>query len=238
MAEGFAGQGLGGPGGREFPARLWALAVAGVVGLWLLFCLPAGAQFFEKTEPGQSPIRRLSARELNYLLKVAEEPLLALKESRPPRPLTDSASSGALNQTLPAVVTLWLDGQILARAWEIRQPQPLVAGVEALAAKVLDSPDQGRVPTIEEWPRVKVGLAVLHQLAEAADEKEVAKGQAVVVLEGFTIGLGLPKDMTCQYESADLLSKACQMAGLRPNAWLLPDKLTIFSAAVDEIVGQ
>jgi AMMECR1 domain-containing protein len=133
-------------------------------------------------------------------------------------------------------VTLWLDGQILARAFEIRQPQPIVDGILALAQKVLAEPDEGRVPTMEEWPRVKVGVAVLHGLLEAQSDQEVGAGQAVVVLEGFTIGVGLPKDMPSRYQSSDLLSKACQMAGLRPNAWLLPEKVTIFAALVDEMV--
>jgi AMMECR1 domain-containing protein len=135
-------------------------------------------------------------------------------------------------------VTLWLDGQILARAWEIRQPLQLVPGTLALASKALDSPDQGRVPTIEEWPRVKVGVAVLHRLAEAADDKAVKAGQAVLILEGFKIGLGLPKDLPGKYDSAELLSSACQLAGLRPNAWLIPEKLTIFSTDVDELIQE
>jgi hypothetical protein len=179
--------------------------------------------------------RRLSARELNYLLLLAKEPLNALKEGREARPLP-AITAPALTQAVPLAVTLWLDGQILARAWEIRQPQPVGAGIFALSSKVLSEPDQGRAPTLEEWPRVKIGVAVLHQLDEAADDKAVGKGQAVVVLEGFTIGLGLPKDMPGKYENSELLSKACQMAGLRPNSWLLPEKLTIFAADVDELV--
>jgi hypothetical protein len=220
---------------------VWALAITII---WALWAGPLAAQDFfgGGGDAGLPPIRRLSGQELNYLMKVAREPLNALIEERPIREFKDSAAPGAINQSLPMAVTLWLNGQILARAWEIRQPQPLMAGTLSLANKVLNNPDQGRAPTIEEWRDLKVGIAVLHRLAEAIDDKEVKAGQAVVILDGFTIGLGLPKDMPgpkdkpFKYENSDLLSKACEMAGLRPGAWLLPDKLTILAADVDELI--
>ncbi|MDR2302840.1 MAG: hypothetical protein LBF38_12500 [Deltaproteobacteria bacterium] len=206
--------------------------------LGLVFILTSrlSAQGFLDPPSDRPPAVRLSAQELNFILKVAKEPLNALREGREIRPLEVTQFPRALNQSSPMAVTLWLDGQILARAFEIRQPQPIVDGILALAQKVLAEPDEGRVPTMEEWPRVKVGVAVLHGLLEAQSDQEVGAGQAVVVLEGFTIGVGLPKDMPSRYQSSDLLSKACQMAGLRPNAWLLPEKVTIFAALVDEMV--
>ncbi|MDR2388103.1 MAG: hypothetical protein LBE80_11065 [Deltaproteobacteria bacterium] len=206
------------------------------LGLVLLLSGHLRAQDFFEAPSERPPALRLSAQELNFILKVAKEPLMALREGRAVRPLEVTSFPRALNQSAPLAVTLWLDHQILARAFEIRQPQPIVLGILALAQKVLEQPDQGRLPTMEEWPRLKVGVAVLHGLLEAESDQEVGSGQAVVVLEGFTIGLGLPKDMPGKYENSELLAKACQMAGLRPNSWLLPEKVTIFAALVDEMV--
>jgi hypothetical protein len=217
-------------------ARVMTKAMVSVMVVGLLI---VAGKALAQDRPAQQPTsKRLSAKEMTYLLVLAKEPLNAFKEGREVRPLDKPSYTPGINQTLPTVVTLWLDGQILARAWEIRQPQPLNEGVLTLAAKVLDSPNQGRVPTMEECLRVKVGVAVLHNLEEAYDDKAIGLEQAVVILEGFTMGIGLPKDMPPHYKNSEMLSKACQMAGLRPNIWLLPDKCTIFAADVDEVVEK
>jgi hypothetical protein len=184
------------------------------------------------------PPQRLSARELNYLLAVAKEPLAALREDRAVREPKENRAFTALNQALPMAVTIWLDGEILARAWEIRQPQALIQGAMALGGKVLENPDQGRPPSPEQWPRVKVAVAVLRDLAEAADDQQVGPGQAVVVLEGFSLGIALPQDLPPGHKAFDLLSKACEMAGLRPQAWLVPGKCSILAANADEMAEK
>ncbi|MDR1309611.1 MAG: hypothetical protein LBL95_06915 [Deltaproteobacteria bacterium] len=214
------------------PGRRLALFLGPALLAWGLLAAtaPAWAQ--------DAPARRLSARELNYLLMVAREPLAALQEGRPVREPKQNRAFTALSQALPMVVTLRLDGEILARAWEIRQPLALIQGAMALAGKALESPDQGRPPTPEEWPGLKVAVAVLHSLSEAADDREVGPGQAVVVLEGFRIGVGLPRDLPQGYRNFDLLSKACEMAGLRPQAWLLPGRCSILASDVDEMVER
>jgi AMMECR1 domain-containing protein len=103
-----------------------------------------------------------------------------------------------------------------------------------LGNKVLTNPDIGRVLIEEELPRAKVAVAVLQGLTEAANDSKVPKGDAVIVLNGFTLGVGLPGDLEPGYKASDLLTKACEASGLRPGVWRLSDKTTIFSAIVDE----
>jgi hypothetical protein len=177
--------------------------------------------------------RRFSARELNYLLLLAREPLQAAVEGREIRAPRENTGFPALDQSHPLVVTLWLDGKILARAFEIREPPALSAGAMVLGARVLDTPDAGRPPTAEELPRVRAAVAVLRELEEVGGDGDIGPGRAAVVLNGFTIAVGLPKDMPAGYRSAELLAGTCELFGLRPSAWL-SDKSSLISAQVSE----
>jgi hypothetical protein len=219
-------------GRRSAPAplavRLIPLSLVFLAAL-VLITLGRGAPL-----PAQArPVRHFSVRELKYLLEVAKEPLAALRESRAPRTPNAAPAFAALNQNLPLVVTLWLDGRILARTFVLRDPPPLMAGALAQGARILDSPDAGRVPAAEEWPRVRMAIAVIHPLTEAADDTEVGANQAVVVINGFNIAVGLPKDMPSGYKNFDLLSKTCELFGLRSGAWL-SERGSILTAPVDE----
>jgi hypothetical protein len=97
----------------------------------------------------------------------------------------------------------------------------------------LETPDIGRPPTYEEMHRIQIGMAVLHDLQEVANEKEAFPGQAVLALMNFTFALGLPTDLPKGYTTFQLYSKACELSGLRSSAWL-GDEAVIFAGAVEE----
>jgi AMMECR1 domain-containing protein len=80
--------------------------------------------------------------------------------------------------------------------------------------------------------RVEIGLDLLSGYAPAKDETEIPPRSAVIIYSGFTEWLALPGDVKSD-RAADLLTYACQQAGLRPGAWLLPEETAIFSAQVD-----
>ncbi|MDR1487749.1 MAG: hypothetical protein LBT62_07160 [Deltaproteobacteria bacterium] len=177
---------------------------------------------------------KLSAPELLYLQKVVREPLTALMQERGPRTPKNNPSMPHLSNPLARVVTALLDGQIVARAWELRTPEPLLQGAMTLGAKVLTNPDTGRILTAEELPRAKLGIAVLQALTEVKSDLEIRQGDAVIILNGFTFGVGLPSDLKPDYKISDLLTQACVASGLRPGVWRINDRTTIFSAIVDE----
>jgi AMMECR1 domain-containing protein len=81
--------------------------------------------------------------------------------------------------------------------------------------------------------RATVGLAVLGKYARAKDETEVSPHSAVIIFNGFTEGLAIPGDADSG-KAADLLSFACEKAGLRPGVWLLP-QTSIFTTPAETI---
>ncbi|MDR1297703.1 MAG: hypothetical protein LBO05_10120 [Deltaproteobacteria bacterium] len=211
-----------------------SVVALGFVFVLVLFCVAATCL---KAQVEAEAARRLGARELNYLVALAREPLNALTESRTVRQPRDNAAMPFLNQSHPLAVTLWLDGGILARSVEIRQPLPLAQGAMILGARVLDSPDAGRVPTAEEWPKVKIAVAVMRKLAEVADDSEISAGQAVVVVNGFKIAVGFPGDLPKNASVYDLLGKTCELFGLRSSSWL-SERSSLLSAVVDEMLEK
>jgi hypothetical protein len=139
-----------------------------------------------------------------------------------------------LGQARRMVLSLYLDGQLLARAWELRSPGALSAAAPILAQKAMTSPDAGRPPTFEELPRVKVGIAVIHDLREVASDKEAKSGEAAIALIGFSFAVGLPSDLAAGGAPFQLYSKACEISGLRPGAWLA-DGAALFAGTAEEL---
>jgi hypothetical protein len=193
----------------------------------MISAIPAAAQ------SQAAPYQPLSAKEKNFLLRMAREPMDALLKGRNPRDLTAPGSMRRLNQSQRLVMTLFLDGQFLARAWELRTPGVLQATTVSLAHRILESPDVGRAPTYDEMSRIRVGMAVIHDLKDIANDKEAQAGQALVATIGMDFAVGLPSDLGRGYTPFQLFSKASELSGLRSTAWL-GDRATLYSGEVEE----
>jgi hypothetical protein len=178
--------------------------------------------------PLAGPIRR-------DLLALAKEPLSAILESRSPREPASAAKG--LEAALPLVVTVKVGGQLIARTWQLERPEPLQQAALILGAQVLTDPKMGRPLTEEELPQAVVSLAVLSDLKEAKDDQEVRQGQATIVLNGFKQSVGLPSDVPIGAKARDLLNLTCQLAGLRPGAWMT-SRSTILTAQVSEVFDK
>ena len=76
-------------------------------------------------------------------------------------------------------------------------------------------------------------MAILHGLREIQGEKEAGPGQGVIALIGFDFAVGLPSDLPSGYTPFQLFSKACELSGLRPGAWL-GDRAVLYAAGADE----
>ena len=212
-------------GGAIALVRL-TLAAAAAALILALITAPGPAEAQTRYQP-------LSVKEKNFLLRMAREPVAAILEGRRPRDLRAPSSMRRLNQSQRLVMTIFLDGELLARAWELRTPGVLQATTVSLAHRIMQTPDVGRPPTYEEMPRIRIGLAVLHDLKEVATEKEALVGQALVALSGFSFAVGLPSDLPRGYTTFQLYSRACEISGLRSGEWL-GDDATIYAGAVEE----
>jgi hypothetical protein len=198
-----------------------ALALAFMASAW-----PAAAQ----VAVPQPRTARLSGLEKNQLLAIAAEPLAAIREGREPR-LPEAA--GALSAPLPLAVSLFLDGKLIARHWEIRSPGPLAASAMALTAQALTSPKWGAPPAAEDIPRVRCGILVMHGFVEIKDDSELPADHGAVVMNGFKEGVAGPMDVLPGARPAEILSFASEMAGMRPGGWLVPESV-LFASPADE----
>ncbi|MDR1658609.1 MAG: hypothetical protein LBT47_13895 [Deltaproteobacteria bacterium] len=205
-----------------------ALAVFLVAGALVFF--PAGPAAAQKN----SQFKHLSGKEKKFLMSLAKEPLNALIKSTVPLERKAPASMTRLNQSQRLVVTVFVDGQLVARAWELRQPGPLQAAAVSLGARALVDPDVGRALTSDEWSRATISVAIIYNFADLTDDRQAQAGQALVVLNDFDFAVGLPSDLPAGYTTAQLLTAACQLSGLRPNAWL-GQRVSLFAGDVEEI---
>jgi hypothetical protein len=166
------------------------------------------------------------------ILALAKEPLKAILEGRAPR--APSQGVKGLEAALPLVISVHVNNQLLARTWQLENPPPLQQAALLLGAQVLVDPKIGRPLTEEELPLATVSLAVLSNLKEVKDDKEILSDQAAIVFNGFKQSIGLPSDVPTGTKPQQLLNLTCQLAGLRPGAWLT-SRSTIFSAQVSEV---
>jgi hypothetical protein len=220
-----------GKNGARGKAALGALALAAAAAFFLLGFSEARAQGQRGT------YQPLSVKEKNFLLRMAQEPVDALLKGRRPRDLRAPASMARLNQSQRLALTIYLDGQFLCRAWELRTPGVLQATMVSLSHRILEAPDAGRPPTYDEMSRISMSVAVLHDLKEVPTDKQITQGQAVLATVGMDFALGLPSDLGRPHTPFDLLSKACELSGLRSGAWL-GDKANLFSSEVEEFSGS
>jgi hypothetical protein len=195
-------------------ARAWpfsGLLVALIVG-GLTLAFGGSTNSYAVAEPFKmpGPVKR-------DLLALAKEPLKATLEGRPPR---TPKPNPALAISLPLIVSLYVDGVLAARAFQLDSPGPLEQAALSLGAQVLVDPTMGRVLTPEELPLASLGVAVLRDLREVPDDRAINPGEAVVILSGLTQAVGLPSDAPPPKKTVDLLDLTCQLVGLRPKAWL------------------
>jgi hypothetical protein len=168
------------------------------------------------------------------LIAIAREPVAAAFEGRAPRsPLPNPK----YNRAYPLVVSLFLNGELVARSWEIQRPAPLIDSLPSLVSQVLTDPKYGRVITPEEEESVKFGVGVFSRFEQIQDDKGVKQGDGVVVLVGFKEGVALPSDVPTGAAAADLLSRASEIGNMRKGGWLLPNA-SIFRAYVDEVIEK
>jgi hypothetical protein len=130
-------------------------------------------------------------------------------------------------------VSLYLDGRLLARSWELARPGPLAAQAMLLGASLLQSPDYGTPPGPDDLARVTVGVSVFYRFREIKDEGDLSGGDGVVVINGFKEGVAVPGDVDSPGDPTAILSFASEVAGMRPGAWMLPGT-SLLAAQVDE----
>ena len=173
----------------------------------------------------------MKSQEKKVLLLIAREALNAALENRQSR---EAKVDQRLRAAQPMVLSLYVDGQLRARAWSLKNPQPIYMAARDMVQMALAEPKVSDKPlSADEMSRAKIGLAVLGHYTQAKDDTEIPPRSAVIIYNGFTEWLGLPGDVPGG-SVADVLSYACGQAGLRPQVWLLPST-TIFYAPAEEI---
>jgi hypothetical protein len=182
--------------------------------------------------PGQQA-PPLTGPEKRVLWLIAKEAVTAALEDRASREATVDAR---LSLPQPMVVSIYVDGKLRARTWRLKDSPPLYLEARDLTKEALTRPKIGEGNlSPEELARAEVSAAVLGEYTQVKDDTEVPSGSGVIVYSGFKEGLALPGDVSSSESAADLLSYACEQAGLRPKIWLLPEVATIFAAKVEDI---
>jgi hypothetical protein len=199
-----------------------------LVALALCFFLPKAA--WAQNSPKVVP---LSAKDVSLLLQIASEPVNAALENRAPRAPQEPSATSQLNKSYRMVVSVNLDNKLLARAWELREPGPLQATALSLGQRVISEPDIGRPLNPDEYDRAKFSLAIIFNLRIIDDEKQASAAEALIVLSGFNYAVGLPRDLRSGSTTFELFSKACELSGLSPTAWL-GNRATLYAGQVEE----
>ena len=201
--------------------------------IFIVFCLSSSQLMGQRPETSSVPgLADLTGPQKRVLLMIAREAVDAKISSRASR---EATVEPRLSIPQPIVASIYVDGKLRGRAWRLSGLRPLYLEARDLILEAMASPKVTDEPlTLKDLERAEVGLAVLSRYIKAEDDRDVPAGEAVIIYNGFIEWLALPSD-TESGQAAELLSYACEQAGLRPNAWLIPQKTTIFSARVDEM---
>ena len=182
----------------------------------ILFNAPAQAQNFP-------PLTNTEERDLNL---IAQEAILSKLEGRPAR---QPQVGPRLMMAQGLVVSIYIENKLVGRTWRLREPLPLAQGALALTQTALDDPKEPfSALSLDDLEQAVAVATPLDHYQRVADDRQVPPRSAVIVYKGFTEAVGLPGDVPSA-EASDLLSFACEMAGLRPGTWMLPDA-AIFTA--------
>lgn len=203
-----------------------------IAALFLALILMPGLAWAQMPEGDPNPpaLPLLTGPQKRTLLTIARESVAATLEGRSPR---EATVEPRLTEPQPMVVSLYVDGKLRGRSWRLRGYEPLYLGARDLTYEALTEPRVSDQPlSIDELSRAVISLAVLSNYLRAADDRDIPPRTAVIIYSGFTEWMAMPGDVAGA--AADLLSYACEQAGLRPNIWLLP-QTTIFSAQVEAI---
>ncbi|MDR1044011.1 MAG: AMMECR1 domain-containing protein [Candidatus Adiutrix sp.] len=191
---------------------------------------PLLAQNQETASPAVQAPPPLSGPQKHTLLQIARESIQAALEARGAR---EAQVEPRLTWPQPMVVSLYVDGRLRARAWRLKGFRPLYLEARDLTFEAVAKPKISAQPfSPEELGRAEISLSVLGGFTQVNDDREVPRGAAVIIYNGFTEWPALPEDVASD-QAADLLTFACEQAGLRPHAWLLP-QTTIFTATVEQ----
>lgn len=202
-----------------------------IIILILVIFISASQAWAQNTGSGLSTghIPALTGPQKRTLSLIAREAVDATIEGRPSR---EATVDPRLMLAQPMVVSIFVDGELRARAWRLTELRPIYLQARDLTYLALSTPKVTKRPVKqEELQKARVSVAVLSDFTLAKDESEVPPGAAVVIYHGFTEWLGLPGDIASD-KAKDLLAHICQQAGLRPMVWLLP-QTTIYSAQVE-----
>lgn len=212
------------------PTSLSPAVKLGLLMAGLALLLFSGAQIQAQEPPASiGSLPALTGPQKKTLLLIAREVLDSVREGRPSR---EATVEPRLSQAQPMVVSIYVDGALRARAWRLRGAQPLYLEARDLTYQALAAPKVSEQPVrIDELSRAEVSLAVLSGYARVKDDGQISPRSAVIIYNGFIEWLALPGDVPSK-EPADLLSYACEQAGLRPQVWLLP-QTTIFTAQIE-----
>ena len=209
------------------PIPLWAS--------WVFFVFFVGTSQLMAQGPENSSVpglADLTGPQKRVLLLIAREAVDAKIASRASR---EATVEPRLAVSQPMVASIYVDGKLRGRAWRLSGLKPLYFEARDLILEAISSPKvTDEALTMKDLERAEVGLAILSRYIKVKDDRDVPAGEAVIIYNGFIEWLALPSDVESS-RAADLLSYACEQAGLRPNAWLIPQKTTIFSARVDEM---
>ncbi len=197
--------------------------------LFILLLIPNTLAAQER--PMRPALPLLTGAQKTVLLQIAREAIDATLENRESRTATVEPR---LQEAQPMAVSVYVDGKLRGRAWALKTAAPLFENARDIAYQAIDEPRAGgEMLSLEELARAQVAVAVLGKYTRAKDDAEVPPRSAVVIYNGFTEWMALPGDVESD-QAADLLSYACEQAGLRPKVWLMP-QTSIFWAEVQEI---
>ena len=193
---------------------------------FLMLSIPVSAQ--ERSMQAAPP--SLTGHQRSVLVQIAREAIDATLENRESRTATVEPR---LTAPQPIVISVYVDDKLRGRAWRLKSTSPLFENARIVTYEAIDKPKAGgEMLSLEELARARVSVAVLSNYTKAADDRDIPPKSAVIIYNGFTEWLALSGDIESD-KASDLLSYACEQAGLRPNIWLLP-QTTIFWAEVEE----
>jgi hypothetical protein len=107
----------------------------------------------------------------------------------------------------------------------------------ALGAKILVDPDMGRVLSPEELLVATLGVAVVSDIREVKDDRDIGSTGAAIVFNGLGQSVGLPSDAPPPKTSRDLLNLVCELAGWRPGIWM-SGQAVVMTGQVTEILEK